>query len=383
MSINLSPDFKKVLVLKLRSLGDTVLLTAPLIQLARLLPGAEIHVVVTEEWTSILKGLPGITRVWPYHRPRKKLARASQLSQLAFQLRKENYDCVLNLHASASSALLALSTGAKVRSIHFHGHRSRNYFSTVKVPGKGVLKPIIERDMDTLRALGVEVPLGAMPQIIHETSELEYADDYLARLKIEAPILGLNLGASRPTKQWPLSRFAALSILWATQEKGGVLAFAGPQEADLVRAFESAVDEQLSQANHSDTQKNQTRNQIQSVRIPDLRSLSAIVSRLNVFAGNDSGPKHIAVAVNTPTVTLFGPEHPFEWHPYPTTSHPYFFVDGLKCRSDADPKMPAWCGISKCETEQHKCMKRIEVDSVFNECRRIARPKWARLESEK
>jgi len=98
-----------------------------------------------------------------------------------------------------------------------------------------------------------------------------------------------------------------------------------------------------------------------------------MLSQLAVFAGNDSGPRHLAVAVGTPTVTLFGPEHPFEWHPYPEDRHPRFFVDNLPCRRDAMPGMPAWCGLHDCVAEAHKCMTMIEAGPVFEAIRRVAR----------
>ena len=104
-----------------------------------------------------------------------------------------------------------------------------------------------------------------------------------------------------------------------------------------------------------------------------VRALAAELSLLSVFLGNDSGPRHVALAVGTPTVTLFGPEHPFEWHPYPEEKHPIFFIDQLACRKDGAPGMPAWCGIEVCVEQKHQCMTSIGVNSVVQALQRVAR----------
>jgi heptosyltransferase-2 len=183
----------------------------------------------------------------------------------------------------------------------------------------------------------------------------------------------IGLGASRPTKRWPVDRFASLAVEWATKRQGGVLAIAGPDELTEVNAFLKAVDDHLLMAVPDATERAQVRARITSENRLPLRKLAALISQASVFVGNDSGPRHIAVAVETPSVTLFGPEHPFEWHPYPTDRHPYHFIDGLACRRDALPGYPAWCGIEPCVVEQHQCMRQIGVDQVFTECERVSK----------
>jgi ADP-heptose:LPS heptosyltransferase len=369
----LSPSPKKILALKLRSLGDTVLMTASLNELKKAYPNAEIHVAVTSTWAPLLESHPAIKKLWTYDRYAERGARAKAAARLALKLRKERFDCVINFHASPSSSMISFATGARVRSIHFHGHKDRNRYSTVTVPGKGVLKPIIERDMDTLRALGIHAPAGRLPQIYLQESEKSEARDTLSRLGLPRPLLMIGLGASRPTKRWPVDRFASLAVEWATKRQGGVLAIAGPDELTEVNAFLKAVDDHLLMAVPDATERAQVRARITSENRLPLRKLAALISQASVFVGNDSGPRHIAVAVETPSVTLFGPEHPFEWHPYPTDRHPYHFIDGLACRRDALPGYPAWCGIEPCVVEQHQCMRQIGVDQVFTECERVSK----------
>jgi ADP-heptose:LPS heptosyltransferase len=365
-------DPKKILAIKLRSLGDTVLLTAPLLEIKRIYPEAQLDVVVVESWAEILENFPGISRIWKYKRQSRKLLRAYEISKLALQLKRVNYDLVFNFHASTSSATLALATGAGTRAIHYHGHTDKDRHSSVTIPGKGIPKPIVERDMDTIRALGLHIPAGRLPKLFLQSSEVRDAENFLKKRGLNQPLLGLSLGASRITKSWPLQRYVALAIEWCKVKKGHVLAFAGPEETPLIHSFLNTLDDHLTASFSDAKDRAEIRSSIHAVNQLDLRPLAAVLSRLKVLAGNDSGPKHLAVAVGTPTVTLFGPEHPFEWHPYPPEKHPYLFIEDLKCRTSGAPQMPSWCGIETCDSEEHKCMRLIGVDQVFTECLRLA-----------
>jgi len=363
----------KILVIKLRSLGDTVIMTAPLKELIRAYPRSEIHVLVPSAWAPVLDGLSGIHKIWKLPPHSSKFGRIKVLARLALDLRRENYDWAINFHASSSSANLVRATGAPIRSVHYHGHHHPNRHSTVTIPGKGILKPIIERDMDALRALGMDIPAGRSPEIQLQPPELRTSQNLLERLNLKSPVLGLSLGASRPSKCWPIKNFASLAIEWCVEQNGAALALAGGSEESKIHEFLNHVNDLLPLSVHDPQLRVQVRTQITGTHELSLRELAGTISQFSVLAGNDSGPKHVGVAVGTPTVTLFGPEHPFEWHPYPIEHHPYLFIEPLSCRRDADPGMPAWCGVSDCIQEKHRCMQMIEVDSVLAECQRVAR----------
>ena len=363
----------KILVIKLRALGDTLLATAPLLELQKAYPSSQIQLLIPKAWASLFEGFTGIQKVWTYERKSSPTARARSLARLAYHLRQEKFDAVINLHASPSSSLLAFATGARIRSIHFHGHNHRNRYSTVKIPDKGILKPIIERDMDALRALGLHIPAGRLPHLPVPMNEIQEAMDFITRIGLSPPTLGISLGASRPTKIWPIEKFAQLSLAWTQKTQGSVLVFSGPSEAHLQKNYLDALDRLLRENVIPPSERSEIRKRIMTIHDLPLRKLAALLSQVSVFAGNDSGPRHLAVAVGTPTVTIFGPEHPFEWHPYPQDRHPYLFQESLPCRKDADPGMPPWCGLHECTTFKHQCMQLIEVDSVLTECLRVAR----------
>jgi len=363
----------KILAIKLRALGDTVLMTAPLLELRRAYPEAEIHALVLSRWAPLLESHPAVNRIWTFDRPANRTKRATLVAQTALQLRREGFDVVVNLHASPSSATLAFSSGAKSRAVHFHGHHDKNRFSTVPIPGKGTMKPIIERDMDALRALGIHVPAGRLPKIFLQTSEIEQARERLRKLGMlpSLPVLGLGLGASRPSKMWPMDRFSSLAIEWCQRQGGSVLAVVGEDEEHLEHSFLKSLDDWLSQLDIPSDEKARIRTRVVVQRGLPLRQLAAMLNQVKVFAGNDSGPRHLAVATGTRTVTIFGPEHPFEWHPYPPQDHPILFQEQLACRADAEPGMPPWCGVEVCIKEEHRCMKTIGVNAVYDQLLKI------------
>jgi heptosyltransferase-2 len=351
---------KRILVTKFRAMGDTILLTAALKELHRQYPNAQIHVAVTEPWIWLLEGVPGVTKLIPVTWHNDRTARTKAATRLAFQLRKENYDVVVALHASPVAAMVALSTGAKTRAIHFHSFKAKNMYSTVIIPGKGTVKPVVERDLDTVRALGLEVPAGMQPEIFLKPEEKALAAEELNSWGLKRPTLGIALGASRPTKIWPLHRYAEVAQKWVTEAKGSVLVITGPGEEALVEEFFKAV-----------PHVPELRDFIQVMPACNVRVLAARLSQLNVLVGNDSGPRHLAAAVGVPTVTLFGPEHPLEWHPYPQDRHPRLFIEPLHCRVNQEPGSPPWCGLSECIVEAHQCMTRITLDQVFDQVRRV------------
>lgn len=350
---------KRILAIKLRALGDTVLMTSALSELQKAFPSSLVDVIVTSEWAEILEKHPAIHQIWGYHRHRHTTSRAKAIARLTMKLRRTKYDLVCNFHASPSSAILSFGTGAKIRSIHFHGHQDKNRYSTVTIPGKGVLKPIIERDMDVVRALGLTIPEGRLPRIYLTEVENQGARDHLKTLGLKEPILAIGLGASRPTKIWPIENYSELAGNWCQETSGSVLAVASKKEELIRQEFLS----------HPSLKS--FRDRVQSPTNLTIRQLAAILNQCDLFAGNDSGPKHIAVSVETPTVTMIGPEDPYEWHPYSQDLHPYHFVKDLACRQDALPGRPPWCGLDICTKEQHKCMKTITVEEVFKTCKKF------------
>ena len=82
------------------------------------------------------------------------------------------------------------------------------------------------------------------------------------------------------------------------------------------------------------------------------------MAEANVYIGNDTGLKHLAIALGLKTYTFFGPEPPNEWHPYDQNSHPFFYIEDLECRT----QNAHYCGLSECNSMI--CMD-FKIESVY------------------
>ncbi|NDD90542.1 hypothetical protein EBZ37_00430 [bacterium] len=165
----------------------------------------------------------------------------------------------------------------------------------------------------------------------------------------------LGLGATRPTKCWPARYFAEVATRWR-DEFGSVLLVTGPGESERASAVFEAIE---------------NNDGITHLHDPSIRLLAAVFSQSSVFVGNDSGVKHLAAASGLPTVTLFGPEDPVEWHVYSRELHPYFYIENLPCRRDHLPHYPAWCSIQECTIEKHRCMRELLPGPVYEAARKV------------
>jgi len=367
---------RKILAIKLRAMGDTVLMAASLEELRKNFPHSEIHVVVNAAWASLLENHPAIDRIIPCEWKNEKTARTRAIARLSLQLRKEDYDVCLNFHASPSSAALAFGSGAKIRSVHRHGSQQGSRFSTVSIPGQGSHKSVLDRDFDTLRAIGLHVAPGLLPQIHLTDSEKETGRNVIQQISQggSGPCLGLGLGASRPSKSWPLDRFAVLAVDWVISRgpQASCIAFVSDKETDLKNLFLKKVADELDgRPELSLEERVSLRKRIGSAHQLSVRGLAQALSSCAVFVANDAGPRHIAAAVGTRTLTLFGPEDPFDWHPYPEDRHVKLYIEKLPCRPAQGDHRPPWCGVEVCIEQKHKCMMDIGVTTVMKKLEKL------------
>jgi ADP-heptose:LPS heptosyltransferase len=333
---------KKVLVIKLRAMGDTAMMTATLNELRRLVPGVQIHALVPKQWSPLLEHHPSVDSLWSFDTKAKGIKKLWKLGTLANKLRAEHFDTAIALHASPGTSLIALLSGAPVRAIHNHNFNEKNLYGTLLIPEKEILKPFIKRDLATLQALGLKPNLDTAPSLFLAPSE---------KRKAQKKLLCLGLGASRSTKIWPMQNFAELARRWHKEKGGEVLCLGAPQEEPLF--FE--LREKLVESDW-----------LSGEFTLSVRQMMSAIDSCEVFVGNDSGPRHVAAALGRRTLTIYGPQDPYECHPYHTIQHPYLFHPDLDCRTHADPSgVHKWCGIERCIERKHECMTKIRVSDAW------------------
>ncbi|KPJ53001.1 hypothetical protein AMJ39_06235 [candidate division TA06 bacterium DG_24] len=334
---------ERILVVKLRQMGDTVILTPMLRALRRAHPRARIVVVVPSMWADLLETSPHIDRLIGYRG-------GSFYGTLALirELRQERFDLGINPHASSRSAWILFLSAVTQRVVD--NRSGRALFSTVNVPHPPRGRAAVERDLDCIRSLGLESD-GSNIELFLTTEDRAVARRFLEERGLVDGALRVAIapGASAPAKQWSAARFASVADILAQDAGVHVLLVGAPEETELLNEVESRMAARPT-----------------TVQISQLRHLAAILERCSLFLGNDSGPKHLAVGVGTPTLSIFGPEDAVEWHPYEAEEGHVAIIKDVDCREGG-------CGKRVCD--DHRCMGLITVDEVVGGARTLLRLK--------
>lgn len=282
----------RVLVSRLRRIGD-VILALPLVDaLHRRFPAARIDFLAEEEPAQAALGHPAIERVLRF-RPSARTVLPAPLSILR-ELRAARYDWTVDLYGNPRSALLLALTGAPVRV--GPARRGRRHLYTHVVPPVREPLSAIEHHLLSLRALGVEAD-GEAPRIHLGAGERARGQERLDEALPPGPArVGLHVGNRWPAKRWHPERFAALArALPGIGARAIVLGGPGEEAASTEVAERSGAP--------------------RLPRLP-LREYWAVVAALDALVTNDGSPLHAGPALGVPTVGILGPTMPEIWFPY-------------------------------------------------------------------
>jgi len=322
-------DIDRILVTRLRFMGDIVL-TTPLLQALRQ-ARPDAHITYLAEWPyiTLLEHHPAVDQTMALHRGKK----GGGLAVIG-QLMRRRFDTAIDLFGNPRSALLTLCSGAPRR---IGGDfRGRRHLYTDRIRDNGELKSAVEFHLSYLAPLEVPADPGD-PQLFLTEEESRWAEQYLRRLgyDIEDTIVGIHPGATWPAKRWLPQRFAALAGR-LTRKGAQILFTMGPGEKPLI-----------------DSVMRNCRFSVAEPALLTLRQLAAVLKRIDLYISNDCGPMHVAPAVDTPTLGLFGPSRPEIWFPYRREAGHRPICKEIDCRP---------CDRDHCETND--CMKAITVDEV-------------------
>ena len=289
---------RRVLVTRLRQIGD-VILSLPLVEaLRQLYPDAEIDYLAEDAPAQAAIGHPALRRVFRFN-PQSWPGFPAP-PDLLFRLRAARYDWVIDLYGNPRSALIARWTGAPVRV--GPGRRSRRRLYTHSIPP--VVEPLsaVDHHLLALRALGIPSPIRRGSPRIHLTpGERARGSALLASaLPAGGSRVGLHVGNRWPAKRWPEERFQALLRALSTIGARGVV-LAGPGETALARRVAAG------QGGRPDAPV---------IADLPLRDYFAVVASLDALVTNDGSPLHAGPALGVPTVGILGPTVPEIWFPY-------------------------------------------------------------------
>ncbi len=333
------PDFKKILISRLRFMGDIILTTPVIEALSQAYPEAELAYLAESAFIALLENHPHIKTLipfdlksWQQFTPFKKF-RAH--SRFLMDLRRRHFDLALDLFGNPRSAVQIWASGARYRIGGDFPGRGKLY--NIRINYRQPRLNAMQFHLHALKPLGI--PLPAQPRTRLFTRPAEDAEMlvFLRQLGLDPqrPMLGIHPGASWPAKMWLLERFVELIHLLQKNANFQIVLTHGPGEEKRIEQINALLQS--------------------PVFVPpvlQLRKLAALLKQMTVFVCNDCGPLHLAVAVGTKTLGIFGPGEPDIWFPYASADgHRYLhrppacwpchrdFCDDLQCMKNITAPM--------------------------------------------
>lgn len=316
--VNLLPEVRNVLIVRLDEIGDVILTTPLLRELRRNLPNAHITLVVAPHVAGLMQHCPYVNEVIPYE-CRTEQWKWQRLRQhiSAIQFARQNlwarrYDLALLPRWDVDqdhATFLAYFSGAKWRMGY-----SESVSEQKQRLNPGLDKLLTHPLRDSAPKHEVEYSLALIPALggsVQEThlelwTEAE-DEDFAKRIFQQAGITATEIavtlcpaGGTSPLKQWPVSRFVELGRWLQASRNARLVLVGGPGEEALGAEIEGGLDTPV----------------INLIGRTTLRQLTAVLRGCSLYVGNDTGPMHVAAAINVPVIALFGSSCHHRFHPW-------------------------------------------------------------------
>lgn len=334
---------KRILVMRYRFIGDTILAVPFLRNLRQAYPDAVIDVLVGPQSGKVLEGCPYVNDLIPFdttnfHKYDRGEQKRRSLLSYAWELRARKYDMVFVLKRSLSSAILAFLIGARYRI--GYDTQGRGFLLTHRVPMRTDVHEV-EAVLDVLRGAAIPITdthLEAWP------SEQEQCDvrELAPQLDAAGTKVLIHAAAAHPDKMYPLELWAKVMQTLSARHNP-TFYFTGAE-----RDF--ALYEEL-----------QELAAVKGVNLAGKLSVQqsiALLKNMHLAACVDSGPAHLGAAAGVPTVALFGPTDPVRWAPW-GDKHSVVVNDALSCRP---------CGYKKSCDDRRECLTELSPQQVADAC---------------
>ncbi len=352
----------KILLIRLRMIGDVVFTTPAIRALRRQYPHAHITYLVEDAAAPIVARNPCLDDVLVIPLT-QGVGRIVDDMRIGRQLRSRHFDVVIDFHGGPRGSWLTWLTGAPERIGYTVAGRSWMYTRAIDRPRALRPRHSVENQWDLLSALGVPAPDRAhdpvdMPEHADARRRVD-ATLAAAGLPGDAPIIVVHVSAGNPFRRWPLERFAeTAAALVSTDPRRYVVLTSGPSESAAADMVGQLARQALpaSRADH-----------VARCGEFDLEELRSLIARATLYIGGDSGPLHVAATTGTAIVGLFGPTLPVRSAPWRDPSIPTESVEiqDLSCRP---------CEQRVCVHGDFRCLTTVSAQTVVEAAERaIAR----------
>ena len=336
----------KILIVKLGAVGDVVHTLPALHSLRKSFPDAFIAWAVERKSMDVITGNPDLDEVIIFERKELQkvfkadgtLAAYRFFSAFAEKLKRYDFDVAIDFQTLFKSGIITLSSGAKKR-IGFDKWRELNrFFTNHRV--KAVSRHTVDKYLELVDAAGGKGD-GTPVKIFYPAEDASYIDSFLKEKGLAGRHwVALNPGASWSSKLWPVEKFADLCDIFE-DSKVPLVVIWGPGEESLVEGILETA-----------------RSKPHVAPPTTLKQLACLLERSVLYVGGDTGPMHMAVAMGTPVVGIFGSSDPARNGPY-GEGHRVLQAD-IDCVS---------CWKKRCSSM--KCMDNISAEKVADAVKEI------------
>ena len=334
----------RILLMRIERIGDLLMALDAIGDVVAAAPGAEIDLIVGSWNEEIARAVPGIRRVetldagW-LSRNGNGMALPTLLARTR-QWRTRNYDLAINFEPDIRSHVLLASARAS---------RTAGFYSGGGGPLLDVALPFDQRahtseNARRLVAAVLEVPPRTRPLRL----ELPAAAQTHAREivgAIRSPLVGVHASGGREIKQWPPERFGEVAARLATEQGATIVLTGSAADRGLVDVVRRSIPPERV---------------VDLAGRLDLMSLAAVLERLDLYVTGDTGPMHLAAAVGTPVVSVFGPSDPARYAP--REAHHHVVRIDLPCSPCNRIRLPP----ARCVGHTPDCLGGIDANRVYH-----------------
>ncbi len=343
-------DYQKILLIKLRYIGDTINLLPAAANIKQQMPHVHLSVMINTGAEDILTHSKHIDRLICYDRKEMKYNKslsAKIKSNLDFfcSIKKEKYDLVIDFSGADRTALITLLSGAKSRWGMNYGSPLSKICYNHRIAADINKMHIVDYQFSALQQIGfaiqdkkliIDIPCNVQ-------DDIEKTFPFLNHKSFKAVI---HPGARRANRRWPPANFARIANLLKKHCGANIILVSAPDEKELLDEVAKSVDGG-------------------AMKIPQLSliQLAALIKKCDLYIGNDTGTSHLAAGTGIKIVTLFGPQFPHLWAPYTDQGATVF--KNMECTGP--------CNHIDCIYDENKCMTSITVDEVWGKINNLVK----------
>lgn len=320
----------RILIIKLRGIGDVILTTGIIKNLKLEFPGAEIDYLTENPGKAALSGISELNEILILERYSNK-----QKIKLIMEIRKRKYDLVFDFFSNPTTALITFLSGARYRA--GFPYRGRKYAYNLFGPGDRQKYHSADLHFKTLEDFNIKIHSKDLLFSLTD-DERKFASNFISENKLnDKNIIGISPSGGWESKKCTPEKFAGIASAVVKKYDARLLIVWGPGD-------------------YTDADKIKSLLSVNCIVAPPttIKQMAALMSCCTVVIANDSGPMHISAAMEVPTLALFGPTDPFLQGPYGEKNETVR-MDDLECIN---------CNLTECP-KNRECFTQMPVESVM------------------